>query len=173
MKVIKIFLYALYICIIFICMYVCMYLTVTINSHCTPVTQFYWYSTVTCDYWGGVLFFIASTNFIAFINQLNILYNFKLVCGGREVCVCVCVGVRIYWGYVKMSSYWGKCGMWLHGGHINMSSFLLKYVCKSVLKILINVTLLGQRVSYEYWGEIMLSGYWCKWGYFYTEGTNG
>jgi len=43
-------------------MYVCMYVTVTIKSHCTAVTQFYWYCTVTCDYWGTVLLFIASTN---------------------------------------------------------------------------------------------------------------
>ena len=46
-----------YVCM-YVCIYVCMYLTVTIKLYCIPVTQFYWYSTVTCDYCGAVFFFI-------------------------------------------------------------------------------------------------------------------
>jgi len=39
-------------------MYVCKLLKF-IKSHCTALTQFYWYCTVTCDYWGADWFFIA------------------------------------------------------------------------------------------------------------------
>jgi hypothetical protein len=80
-------------------MYVCMYLTVTIKFHSTPVTQFYWYSTVTSDYCGAVLFFIPLTNLIASTNQLTFLihsflktlFNSKCVCGGKESAFVVCV----------------------------------------------------------------------------------
>ena len=56
---------------VYICMYVCTYHIIVIKLHCLPVTQFYWYSTVICVYWGAVLFFIPSTNLFVFINQLT------------------------------------------------------------------------------------------------------
>jgi hypothetical protein len=88
--------------------YVYMYVILTIKLLNTPVTQFYWYSTVTCDYYGVVLFCIALTNLIAFVNQLTfpnshfvqILFNFNYVCvWGKKsafvVFVCVLVWVQL------------------------------------------------------------------------------
>jgi len=50
---------------------VCLYLIIIVKLFFRHATQFYLYSTVTCDYWGVVLFFIALTGLLVFINKLT------------------------------------------------------------------------------------------------------
>ena len=50
-----------------------MYLIIIIKLHCRHATQFYLYSTVTCDYCGVVLFFITLTGFVVFMKRFTFL----------------------------------------------------------------------------------------------------